>query len=78
MTVPFVLPALLAEPKPPDAPIVLLNARVFDGTGAGVTEVEYVVVEHGRLSDRVPDEEGVALDLEGRFLMPGLIDAHTH
>ena len=78
MTVPFVLPALLADPKPPDAPIVLLNARVFDGTGAGVTEVESVVVEHGRLSDRRPHREGVVLDLEGRFLMPGLIDAHTH
>jgi imidazolonepropionase-like amidohydrolase len=64
--------------------MVLTNARVIDGTGAAPMERAAVHVADGRIAgvesavgsgDRIP--EG-AIDLEGRTLMPGLIDAHAH
>jgi imidazolonepropionase-like amidohydrolase len=61
----------------------LANVRLVDGTGAPPREAASVLVEDGRIarvgaaSDAAP--EGVqSLDLEGRTLMPGLVDAHVH
>ena len=60
------------------------NARVIDGTGRQPFERAVVRIEDGRIAsvDSVdgsarPVPEG-AIDLEGRTLMPGLIDAHAH
>jgi imidazolonepropionase-like amidohydrolase len=61
--------------------MVLANARVIDGTGAAPLERGFVrldgdrIVEVGQFDGPAPDG---ALDLEGRTLMPGLIDAHAH
>jgi imidazolonepropionase-like amidohydrolase len=75
------VPALLADPPPASGRLVLANCRVFDGTN--VHERAQVLVEDGRIvrigapSDASP-EGASALDLGGRTLMPGLIDAHVH
>ena len=59
------------------------NARLVDGTGAPPRDRVTVVVEDGTIvrvgaaSDATPDGADV-LDLEGRTLLPGLIDAHVH
>jgi imidazolonepropionase-like amidohydrolase len=77
------LPALIADPPPAEGRLWLTNARLFDGTGAGVRERVSILVESGRIA-RVSDggesapEGALALDLAGRTLMPGLIDAHAH
>ena len=59
--------------------MLLTNARVIDGTGRAPLERASVLVEDGRI---VEVSEGAssdhALDLSGRTLMPGLIDAHAH
>jgi imidazolonepropionase-like amidohydrolase len=80
---PFRLPALLADPPAAEAPLRLENARLFDGTGAAPRDGVSVLVEDGRIarvgasSDARP--EGVrTIDLGGRTLLPGLIDAHAH
>jgi imidazolonepropionase-like amidohydrolase len=82
-SVPPRLPALLAAPPTGATPLRLTNARLIDGTGAGPREGASVLVRHGRIEavgnagDESPD--GVAaLDLAGRTLMPGLVDAHAH
>ena len=78
VNVPFVTPALLADPPPAEGTTVLVNARLFDGTGSSVRDGATVVIEDGYIRD-VPPPPGVSvIDLEGRFLMPGLIDVHTH
>ncbi|HEX6220080.1 MAG TPA: amidohydrolase family protein, partial [Acidimicrobiia bacterium] len=77
MTVPFVLPALLADPAPAEKPLLLRNARIFDGTGQAPFDGDLSVVG-GRLSDGTPPGESTVIDLDGRFVMPGLIDVHTH
>jgi len=61
-----------------------VNARVFDGTGAPVMEHAGVVVKDGKVhavgdmqSLAVPADASI-VDLGGRFVMPGMIDGHTH
>jgi imidazolonepropionase-like amidohydrolase len=64
-----------------DAPTVLRAARVLDGRGGVLTGVD-VVVQGGRIARVGPRGEvppGARLvDLGGRTLLPGLIDAHAH
>jgi len=77
------LPALLADPPSGTGRLWLTGARLFDGTGSPVREHAAVLVEDGRIAavgsaaDGVP-EGAAAVDLEGRTLLPGLIDAHAH
>ena len=77
------LPALIADPPPAQERLWLENARLFDGTGAAVREDVSVLLESGRIA-RVSEggeaapEGARAVDLGGRTLLPGLIDAHAH
>ena len=60
---------------------ILWNARLIDGTGAGPLEHAIVRIEAARISE-VGAANGTpppgAIDLGGRTLLPGLIDAHAH
>src|SRR5262249_34990404 len=62
--------------------LLFTNARVFDGSDAECLEGRSVLVEDGRtrdVSDRPIAGSGArVLDVAGRTLMPGLIDAHMH
>jgi imidazolonepropionase-like amidohydrolase len=81
--VPQRLPSLLADPPDGGARLWLRGGRLFDGTGAAVREASGVLVQDGRIAavghaaDGVPDGASV-VELAGRTLLPGLIDAHTH
>ena len=64
------------------AAILFANGAVLDGTSGSRRENHHVLVEDDRIkevSDR-PIKCGAAetIDLRGRTLMPGLIDAHVH
>ena len=61
---------------------ILTNARIVDGAAPEPGAPTRVVVEDDRIREvsdtaRVPDGAR-AIDLGGRTLMPGLIDAHVH
>jgi imidazolonepropionase-like amidohydrolase len=61
--------------------LALTNARLIDGTGAAPRDGITVTVEDGRIasvSDAPPASGTPTVDLVGRTLMPGLIDAHVH
>ena len=60
--------------------LVLSNATVIDGTGAPPREGVTIVVRGGKISELTEDSRAGAetIDLNGRFVLPGLIDAHTH
>ena len=64
--------------------IVLHNATIFDGTGRHPYGPGTVVVADERIqavgpaSQVSPPREARNIDLTGRTVMPGLIDAHTH
>ena len=62
--------------------IVFRRGRIFDGDGDELLEDVEVLVEGSRIVEvsDVPIRSGTAevVDLRGRTLMPGLIDAHFH
>ncbi len=64
------------------AVIVLANCSVLDGTSRECREDHHVLIEGDRIrevSDRPIRLAGAeTIDLKGRTLMPGLIDAHVH
>lgn len=63
------------------ASLTLKNARVFDGEHAGLSHPTTVRIEDGiiaDIADRPATRTDETIDLRGRVLMPGLIDAHFH
>ena len=64
------------------ATILFQNARLFDGLGSALQDGHHVLVEGERIkevSDTPIQASGAeVIDLKGRTLMPGLIDAHFH
>jgi imidazolonepropionase-like amidohydrolase len=64
------------------AAIIFANCGVLDGTRRERREDHYVLVEGGQIrevSDRpISSATAETVDLKGRTLMPGLIDAHVH
>lgn len=64
------------------AETVLLHANVINGLGGAPLEDQAVVVRDGRIADILPASSAPAaahtIDLRGKYLLPGLIDAHVH
>jgi len=63
--------------------VLFRNARVFDGLNEECLEGEKVLVDNGLIREvsETPIKSPAstyALDIGGRTLMPGLIDAHVH
>ena len=73
----FFGPAALSQ----DGPYALVNANLFDGIDDRITEDVTVLVSDGKIeaigARSVPDGYEV-IDVEGNYLMPGMIDVHTH
>jgi N-acyl-D-aspartate/D-glutamate deacylase len=61
--------------------LLIRGARVFDGTGAAPV-IEDVAVRDGRVAARganlAPERAARVVDAAGHWLMPGLLDIHTH
>jgi imidazolonepropionase-like amidohydrolase len=76
--------ALLA-PRPAaaqaDGSRAFTNATVIDGTGEAPLQEATVVTENGRIDCvgdcEVPPDANV-VDVEGKYIIPGLVDAHVH
>ena len=64
-----------------DWEVLIRGARVFDGTGATAL-VEDVAIHDGRIAARganlAPERAERVVDARGRWLLPGLLDIHTH
>jgi imidazolonepropionase-like amidohydrolase len=58
--------------------IVIRCGTLFDGTGADPVAGGEVVVDGGKIVASPAPEGADVIDLGAAFVMPGLIDAHTH
>lgn len=81
------VPAPAAGPTPagdPSGPLYLIHANVVDGVTATVIRDATIVIDGARITRiapglSLPRGGGVrVIDLAGRWVAPGLIDAHTH
>jgi imidazolonepropionase-like amidohydrolase len=76
--------ALLFAPGAAAQVTVLTHATVIDGTGAAPRPGVTIVMDDGRISDMGPSSRiavpagATVLDLAGRFVVPGIINAHGH
>jgi imidazolonepropionase-like amidohydrolase len=66
-----------------DGSYALTNANLFDGVNNAITENVTVLIRDGRIERIHTGEANVlsnytVIDVEGNFLMPGMIDVHTH
>jgi len=65
----------------PSAPTLIRGATVFDGNGAELANAD-VLMQDGRIAavgQNLTAPEGVTIiDGAGRFVTPGIIDAHSH
>jgi imidazolonepropionase-like amidohydrolase len=65
-------------------PIVFRNAFLIDGNGGDPAPNATVVVSDGTVREVTPDDKttkvvgGRVIDVKGKTMMPGLIDAHVH
>jgi imidazolonepropionase-like amidohydrolase len=57
---------------------VVRCGTLWDGTGAEPVAGAELVIEDGRLAAGPAPEGADVIDLSDRFVLPGLIDAHTH
>ncbi len=61
--------------------VLIRGARVFDGTGTPAS-IEDVAIHDGRIAARganlAPGRAQHVVDAGGRWLLPGLLDIHTH
>ncbi len=67
-----------------DSQIAFVGARVIDGTGADPMEDAVILVENGRISAVGPRSSvtipasAIQLPMDGKTIIPGLINAHGH
>ncbi len=86
----FVTPGVAQEARQSDQPVsitaqalVLKNVWLIDGTGAPATGNAWVRIEGDRITavgtgTPAPIAGARIMDLEGRTVLPGLIDTHVH
>ena len=81
------MPAFLNEPAPPAGRTVLVGGRIVpleEGSDrADERPRRTILVAAGRIEAIIGDADGLpddarTIDLEGRWVLPGLIDAHIH
>lgn len=85
LTTPMMTPAQPATPSIPSSAVLFDQVRIFDGRTEPLTAPMQVLVLDNRIHaiSAAPLEPPAGVPLiriegEGRTLMPGLIDAHTH
>ncbi len=66
---------------PDGTAVVLTGARLFDGTGSAPLEQSTLVIRNGRIEAVgavTAPADAVHIDLSGKTIIPGLINAHGH
>lgn len=64
-------------------PLVLVHANLIDGARGAFATNATVVIRDGKIADIqtgafTPSGDAEVIDVQGRYVLPGLVDAHTH
>ena len=68
-------------PVPSNAPLALVHANVVNVRDGRITPDATILLRNGRIESIgsfAPPAGVTVLDLKGKYVLPGLIDAHTH
>ncbi|HEX4277878.1 MAG TPA: amidohydrolase family protein [Bryobacteraceae bacterium] len=68
-------------PKPTISRVAIEGARIVDAESDKIVEGKTVYIENGRITavaGGAPDAGWTRIDASGHYLLPGLIDVHTH
>ena len=78
------LPLLNSAYSQGNTRLVLHNARIVDVINGYVSDASTIIIDGGIIDSIIYDssvftfENAVTIDMEGKFLIPGLFDAHVH
>lgn len=80
---PLFLVLVAASTAAAQPPLVITNAHLVDGVRGAFATNASVVIENGRITRIAtgpvsPPAGAQVIDTRGRYLLPGLIDVHTH
>jgi imidazolonepropionase-like amidohydrolase len=84
VTLLFAVPVTAQEQLRPERPVAFVGGMLLDGYEAPPVHHAVVVIDDGRIvgvgskSDTVVPDDAVVVDVGGRTILPGLIDAHAH
>ena len=72
----------IAQKNDASKQILITNAKIFNGTDNNLAEGMSVLVEGNKISKISKSisapKEAIVIDAEGKTLMPGLIEGHSH
>ena len=77
----FIIAFLFIEDASAKGSLLVQNARLIDGTGAGVRDGFSILVLNGRIAGigKNVSMDGIPrLDVKGSYVLPGIIDGHVH
>jgi hypothetical protein len=73
-----------AQRRGPAGPLVVNGATLIDGTGSAPVADSVIVIENNKITGIgprgtvIPPQNARVIDAKGKFVIPGLIDGHTH
>jgi imidazolonepropionase-like amidohydrolase len=69
-------------PAPPKGPVAIVGGTLLTVSPQGTIENGTVLIENGRITalgrGLTPPAGALVIDARGRYVMPGIIDAHSH
>ena len=80
----LLLASILVAQQPPGGVIAIQGATMITGTGSPVVRNAVIVIEGGRIreagssNDVKAPKNAQIIDAKGKWVIPGLIDAHVH
>src|SRR5579863_9558417 len=75
-------PFVLAAPAPEASPVILIQNATILTVSHGTIEHGSILIKDGKIAEVGPSvkapKDATVIDAAGQFVMPGIIDCHSH